>query len=50
MWLSDKAAAAIKPLTDDCRKVDEVNMQLEQQQKSYGLYKANPASHVGIDK
>ena len=35
-WLSDKAAA-IKPLTDDCREVEEVNRQLEQQQYSYEL-------------
>jgi len=35
-WLSDKATA-IKPLTDDCREVEEVNRQLEQQQYSYEL-------------
>ena len=35
-WLSDKAAA-IKPLTDDCREVEEVNRELEQQQYSYEL-------------
>lgn len=37
-WLSDKAAA-IKPLTDDCREVEEVNREMEQQQYSYELLK-----------
>jgi len=35
-WLEDKARA-IKPLTDDCKSVEEENMQLEQQRKSYEL-------------
>ena len=35
-WLSDKAAA-IKPLTDDCREVEEVNRELDQQKFSYEL-------------
>lgn len=35
-WLSDKAAA-IKPLTDDCRVVEEENKQLGFQRKSYTL-------------
>lgn len=35
-WLADKAAA-IKPLTDECRKVEEVNRQLEQQKRSFDL-------------
>jgi hypothetical protein len=35
-WLADKAAA-IKPLTDECRKVEEVNRQLEQQKLSFDL-------------
>ena len=35
-WLSDKTAA-IKPLTDDCREVEEVNRELDQQKFSYEL-------------
>jgi len=35
-WLSDKAAA-IKPLTDECRDAEEINRQMEQQQYSYEL-------------
>jgi hypothetical protein len=35
-WL-DERAAVIKPLTDDCREIEEENRQLEQQWKSYDL-------------
>ena len=35
-WLEDKVLA-IKPLTDDCRDIEEENRQLEQQWKSYDL-------------
>lgn len=35
-WL-DERVAAIKPLTDDCRDIEEENRQLEQQWKSYDL-------------
>mmetsp|Transcript_13602 Transcript_13602/g.38277 ORF Transcript_13602/g.38277 Transcript_13602/m.38277 type:complete len:1292 (+) Transcript_13602:303-4178(+) len=35
-WLEDRVLA-IKPLTDDCRDIEEENRQLEQQWKSYGL-------------
>jgi hypothetical protein len=35
-WLSDKAAA-IKPLKDDCREVEEVNRELDQRMFSYEL-------------
>jgi len=34
IWLHDRAAV-IKPLTDDCRDIEEENRQLEQQWKSY---------------
>lgn len=33
-WLGERAAA-IKPMTDDCRDIEEENRQLEQQWKSY---------------
>jgi len=36
VWLEDKTKA-IKPLTDDCRSVEEENRQLQQQWKSYEL-------------
>ncbi|KAG7356111.1 exocyst complex component Sec3 [Nitzschia inconspicua] len=35
-WLEDRVLA-IKPLTDDCRDIEEENRQLEQQWKSYDL-------------
>mmetsp|Transcript_7771 Transcript_7771/g.19335 ORF Transcript_7771/g.19335 Transcript_7771/m.19335 type:complete len:1331 (+) Transcript_7771:399-4391(+) len=35
-WLDDRVLA-IKPLTDDCRDIEEENRQLEQQWKSYDL-------------
>ena len=35
-WL-DERVLAIKPLTDDCRDIEEENRQLEQQWKSYDL-------------
>lgn len=35
-WLLDKATA-IKPLTDDCREVEEENRQIEQQKYSFEL-------------
>ena len=35
-WLGDRAAA-IKPMTDDCRDIEEENRQLEQQWKSYDM-------------
>ncbi len=35
-WLLDKAVE-IKPLTDDCREVEEVNRELDQQKFSYEL-------------
>jgi hypothetical protein len=35
-WLHDRASV-IKPLTDDCRDIEEENRQLEQQWKSYEL-------------
>ena len=35
-WLSDRAAV-IQPLTDECREVEEVNRELEQQQYSHEL-------------
>lgn len=35
-WLHDRAAV-IKPLTDDCRDIEEENRQLEQQWKSYEM-------------
>eukprot|EP00536_Pseudo-nitzschia_multiseries_P000513 jgi/Psemu1/233676/estExt_Genewise1.C_60177 len=35
-WLEDRVLA-IKPLTDDCRDIEEENRQLEQQWKSYGF-------------
>ncbi len=38
-WLSDKAAT-IKPLTDDCREVEEENRQLVFQRSSYRLISA----------
>ena len=38
-WLSDKAAV-IKPLTDDCREVEEENRQLGFQRSSYRLISA----------
>ena len=36
VWLHDRAAV-IKPLTDDCRDIEEENRQLEQQWKSYAM-------------
>lgn len=36
IWLHDRAAV-IKPLTDDCRDIEEENRQLEQQWKSYEM-------------
>jgi Exocyst complex component Sec3 len=36
VWLHDRAAV-IKPLTDDCRDIEEENRQLEQQWKSYEM-------------
>jgi hypothetical protein len=36
VWLHDRAAV-IKPLTDDCRDIEEENRQLEQQWRSYDL-------------
>uniref|UniRef100_A0A7S1V7N1 Exocyst complex component Sec3 C-terminal domain-containing protein n=1 Tax=Grammatophora oceanica TaxID=210454 RepID=A0A7S1V7N1_9STRA len=35
-WLHDRASV-IKPLTDDCRDIEEENRQLEQQWKSYEM-------------
>lgn len=35
-WLGERAAA-IKPMTDDCRDIEEENRQLEQQWKSYDM-------------
>lgn len=35
-WLEDRAAV-IKPLTDDCREIEEENRRLEQQHQSFGV-------------
>ena len=51
-WLHERAAV-IKPLTDDCRDIEEENRQLEQQWKSYDMLGAELRrllTGVGIPK